>query len=102
MYRVIKGSSNQWPPVMTYNEYEEGDQLIDCWLTACANQKVYAEPSGQAGIGTDYFYCEESGEELGSVDFDEEDRALNRIFNSSVSEEDCIQKMEQYLQSICN
>ena len=86
----IVSNIQKWPLKLTYNDYPEGDQLIEGFIKAVEELDLFEEPSSQGGYGADFFYDADSMEELGSIDLQEETDELTRMYYESKSEEDYV------------
>lgn len=90
-------AAEDWPPEMTYNEFEEGDQLMEGFIEALESMGLYSEPSGYGSTYTDFILREEDGEELFSISGKDEERMLTRFFNTSTSKYDYHDKIKKWI-----
>ena len=89
-----------WPEELTYEEYPEGDQIIEVFIDVVDDLGLFEEPSGQGGMGTDFFYDEE-GNEVGRIDLQKEAEQLENLYWDSKSKRDFRQKVTKWMKGIC-
>lgn len=92
---------SSWPEELTYDEYPEGDQIIEGLIQAVDYLDIFEEPSTQGGVGSDFFFTSD-GEELGSIDIQEEEDILSDLYHSSKSKEDYHKKVKIWLANFLN
>lgn len=91
-------SKNSWPEDLTYEDYEEGDQIIEGYIEAIEELGIFEETSARGGVGTAFFFKNDSySEELGSIDLEEEAEILNDMYFSSSSKEDYKNRIKAWL-----
>lgn len=90
-----------WPEELTYDDYPEGDQIIEGLIQAVDYLDIFEEPSTQGGVGSDFFFTSD-GEELGSIDIQEEEEILRDLYHSSKSKEDYHKKVKIWLANFLN
>ena len=99
MKLYIKAS---WPEDLTYEDYEEGDQIIEGYIEAIEDLGIFEETSARGGYGTDFFFKDDSySEELASIDLEEEAEILNDMYFSSSSKTDYKNRVKSWLKELC-
>lgn len=93
--------ASEWPEELTYDNYPEGDQIIEGLIQAVDYLDIFEEPSTQGGVGSDFFFTND-GEELGSIDIQEEEKILSDLYHSSKSKEDYYKKVKIWLANFLN
>ena len=93
--------ASEWPEELTYDDYPEGDQIIEGLIQAVDYLDIFEEPSTQGGVGSDFFFTSD-GEELGSIDIQEEEEILRDLYHSSKSKEDYYKKVKIWLANFLN
>ena len=93
--------ANSWPEKLTYDEYEEGDQLIEGLIKAVEIVDIFEEPSAQGGIGDDVFYDVDTGKELARIDLQEETEILKKLYYQSKDADDYANKVADWLRDYC-
>lgn len=93
--------TNSWPEELTYDEYKEGDQLIEGLIKAVEIVDIFEEPSAQGGVGDDFFYSVDTGEELARIDLQEETEILKKLYYQSKDADDYANKVADWLRDYC-
>lgn len=88
------------PETLTYNEFDEGDQLIWTLQAVCDELGIEEETTQIGWIGTDYFY--KDGEELASISIEDEADILFDFWMLSNTEKSFKNKVKEWMKDLCN
>lgn len=97
---LISDDKTTWPEELTYDEYPEGDQIIEVFIDVVGDLNLFEEPSGQGGVGSDFFY-DEGGDEIARIDLQEEEEQLTDMYYDSKSKEDFKNKVRNWMIDLC-
>lgn len=98
---VSSEDSKAWPEDLTYDDYDEGDQIIEVFIDVVGDLNLFEEPSSQGGVGTDYFYDGDGGDIVGEIDMQEEKEQLEDLYWSSTSKADFKEKVKLWMKNLC-
>ena len=90
-----------WPEELTFEEYSEGDQIIEVFIDVVDDLELFEEPSAQGGVGTDYFYNDE-GDVVGKIDLQREEEELQQLYYNSKNRLDFKHKVKRWMKDLCN
>lgn len=90
-----------WPEELTFEDYDEGDQIIEVLIDAVGDLGIFEEASARGGFGTDFFYDDEGGDIIGLIDLEDEQEQLQDLYFNSKSRNDFKQKVIHWLKDLC-
>ncbi len=106
MKKLIKSASMikaSWPEELTFDDYEEGDQIIDGYVEAVDDLDIFVESDARGGVGEVYFYKDDSYDELlYHLPSEEEDEIISEFYWSSKSKEDYVEEIKNWLRRVCD
>lgn len=96
---ITSSEEFDWPEELTYEEYDEGDQIIEVFIDAVGDLGLYEEPSTSGGREVDIFYDDYNV--VGEIGFPEEQRILTKLYWKSRSKEDFKRSVIAWLRELC-
>lgn len=98
----VLASTSSWPEELTYNDYEDGDQIIEVLIDVVNDLNLFIEESSvQNGRGSDFFYNDATGELLAEIDINEETEQLEDLYYSSKGKNDFRNKVRNWMIDLC-
>lgn len=103
MKRYIRSNESNWPQELTYADYDQGDQIVEGFLDTLDELDLDSEPAARGGHGTDFFVERSTGKTLdATIDLDEEDAMLDKLYWESTSPSDFKSRIIKYLKQELN